>query len=547
MSEVVVNADALNKKHYSILNDLYKPSTSVEEEELKERQYAEVCDDIRHELLNKGINQEVLDRCLQFKPRPKGFNVASTSDDLQREINEFRQLYPHYATFTDEQIATIVKRTKRVFDGKGLSDDEFNDDDSSKHYDNVDNFDLIDHKLKFGQHSLAKDAHAAINNINNENKILKELFDIKPETLKYLIPKFSKPCCRWAICVRKALKAKGLLDLKNRCLSSAIIPLLLTTLPSEIAMVLPEEGTLEEILLYLENYDQKKRDVLEVLNKDDALQDKPSAHFRLKVQEVKQANSDHLTQRQIDKFVWDAMFQMLPKDMHAYVLTIKSKNRLPNKDEWNILDNMYIDSCSSMLKTVAKKSEADNVSKKVSELNQKLDQTINLVLSQKPDPNRDQFQNKFPKFKRIFNNKNNLARNTSTADNVGLNFSSDNGVSNNNGYSNNGSNNRPMYNRNNSNFNNPNPNSNFNQNRIPNSNSYNNNNNSTRFNSMTSQSSIGKTLDEKGYNKNRFTRVMYPNRRDLCFFHQVFGHLSRKCEQKGCRWNNFNNAMAMNA
>ena len=64
---------------------------------------------------------------------------------------------------------------------------------------------------------------------------------------------------------------------------------------------------------------------------------------------------------------------------------------------------------------------------------------------------------------------------------------------------------------------------------------------------MTSQSSIGKTLDEKGYNKNRFTRVMYPNRRDICFFHQVFGQLSRKCELKGCRWNNFNSAMTMNA
>ena len=120
-----------------------------------------------------------------------------------------------------------------------------------------------------------------------------------------------------------------------------------------------------------------------------------------------------------------------------------------------------------------------------------------------------------------------MARNVPTADNGGSTFRS--------GMPNSSYNNNNMFN------NPPNLNSNTNRANINRNSTY----NTTRNNPLASQSSIGRTLDEKGYNKNRFPRVMYPNRRDLCFFHQVFGHLARRCELKGCKWmqlNNNNNA-----
>ena len=47
---------------------------------------------------------------------------------------------------------------------------------------------------------------------------------------------------------------------------------------------------------------------------------------------------------------------------------------------------------------------------------------------------------------------------------------------------------------------------------------------------------VGVTLQERGVNMKKYEQARFPHRKDLCFFHQVFGPAATRCKENGCKW-----------
>ena len=54
--------------------------------------------------------------------------------------------------------------------------------------------------------------------------------------------------------------------------------------------------------------------------------------------------------------------------------------------------------------------------------------------------------------------------------------------------------------------------------------------------SFKKQDIVGLTLKERGTDLRRFPQPRYPDRRDLCFYHQIYGPAALKCHHEGCQW-----------
>ena len=310
-----------------------------------------------------------------------------------------------------------------------------------------------------------------------------------------LIPRFTTPYYLWAAQVRKLLNSRGFNDLTNPYYMSVIGSAIINRLPSNAALAAPTSDV-ESLLQFLEGYDRHRRDVFEVLGKDGKFQNKPSIHYFLKCAEIRQADTANLTDQQIQLFAWQSMQKLFPAELRSYIAMVSQGNRLPSHDQWDTIDKLWSESISQKKTENVRSAPIANVqptvsteAESVAKLTSELSKAINTFTKQ--------FTSKSGNSKKPQNNSGN-----------------------NNSY-------------NGSNYKNRNNFSNSGQAR----NSKNNNANSSQSSSSRQQRpAVGVTLQERGVDMSKYYYARYPNRKDLCYYHQLFGPSANRCKQNGCQW-----------
>ena len=300
-----------------------------------------------------------------------------------------------------------------------------------------------------------------------------------------LIPKFTTPYYLWAAQVRKLLYSRGINDLRNPNYMSLIGSAIINRLPSNAALAAPTIDV-ESLLQFLEGYDRHRRDVFEVMGKDGKFQNKPSIHYFLKCAEIRQADTANLTDQQIQTLAWQSMQKLFPPDLKSYVAMVSQGNRMPSQDQWETIDKMWSEAIaqrksdnnritSTAITQPTQTTEVDPVNK----LTTQLEKVINNFTKQFNQNNTSSSGNKSKSKAKYGGSNLNKQKNKSSVGNQ----SSDN--------------------------------------------------NDNQFNKTPT---VGVTLPGRGVDMKKYYYARYPDRKDLCFYHQVFGPLSNRCAKNGCKW-----------
>ena len=298
-------------------------------------------------------------------------------------------------------------------------------------------------------------------------------------SIEKLIPKFTAPYHLWAAQIRKLLYSKGFVNLRDPQLTPTVGASILNRLPSGAAIAAPWSDV-ETLLQFLEKYDKSKRDVCDIVGRDGKFNHKPSIHFFLKCTEIQQADTTNLTPHQIQSFAWQSMQRLFPSDMKSYIAMVSQGAALPTQEQCDMIDRLWNDSLTQrkqdsqrLVVTTSTSTSQVTQSESTTQITSPLEQA----------------------FYTLTKSLSNLSKNTYQQKSKRGNF-----------------------------------------------NNYNNNNNNNDNSTSGSKSSgtkkpiIGVTLQERGSDLRRFPKPRFPERRDLCFYHQVYGPKATKCQQEGCKW-----------
>ena len=305
-------------------------------------------------------------------------------------------------------------------------------------------------------------------------KVIQKKYGLKPESAAALIPPFQTPCCLWAEKVRRVLYARGFSDLDDPWLTFALLPFVLGKLPSNIAQMVPT-NSLAYMLDFVESYDRRTNSLHDVLTKNITPSVKPSAAFLQRCNDMRRARGPDLDNEAIFQLAWQSLSTSLPPQLQPFVLTIKGSNELPTARQWEIMDNLWFDTLSKQ------------------ELATKL--PLQAVAAEEPNTKTTKGKNTKRHAINTINNRVNqlsekidqtLAQVTATKEQS-----------------------KPAF--------------------TP------RNFNSTPRNTVNY--SLGIPLKERGVDLTRYPNAPYPQRLDLCFYHQAFGKDAFKCNI-GCGWIN---------